>query len=317
MLSPVNVRLSGEEIAGLQLRALYSGAGYTQYRMSKFEEYDLYARNKDFLLASQIITFSDGGRLMALKPDVTLSIVKNTEDSPQQTQKLFYDEQVYRASDPAEGFREIRQIGLECLGAIDNDCVAEVVVLAARSLIEAGAGQRAMLSISPISVLSGLLEKAGLSADDRDLLTGLISDKKIHEIRSLCADFGIDAASAEALCTFAWGFGSAGEMLGLLESLPEGFIGAGELQQLKTICAALGPDLSKIVRVDFSSGGNSRYYSGISFKGYIDGVPQAVLSGGQYDGLMRSMGRSGGAIGFAVYMDLLGLRLRGREVRIC
>ena len=36
------VRLSGEELAGLRLRALYSEAGYTQYRMSKFEEYDLY-----------------------------------------------------------------------------------------------------------------------------------------------------------------------------------------------------------------------------------------------------------------------------------
>ena len=31
------------------LRELYSKYGYSQYKMSKFEEYDLYARNKDFL----------------------------------------------------------------------------------------------------------------------------------------------------------------------------------------------------------------------------------------------------------------------------
>jgi len=34
-------------------------------------------------------------------------------------------------------------------------------------------------------------------------------------------------------------------------------------------------------------------------------VPSDILSGGQYDGLMRKMGRSAGAIGFAVYLDRL------------
>ena len=49
------------------LRALYDRRGYSRYKMSKFEEYDLYARNKDFLVDRSIITFMDtNGRLMAL-----------------------------------------------------------------------------------------------------------------------------------------------------------------------------------------------------------------------------------------------------------
>ena len=60
------------------LRTLYSRAGYRSYRMRKFEDYDLYSRNKDFLLSDRVITFTDtNGKLKALKPDVTLSIVKN------------------------------------------------------------------------------------------------------------------------------------------------------------------------------------------------------------------------------------------------
>ncbi len=60
------------------LRALYSKFGYRPYRMSKFEEYDLYAGNRSFLPSGGVITFTDtNGRLMALKPDVTLSIAKN------------------------------------------------------------------------------------------------------------------------------------------------------------------------------------------------------------------------------------------------
>ena len=47
------------------------------------------------------------------------------------------------------------------------------------------------------------------------------------------------------------------------------------------------------------------YYNGIVFKGFVKGVPSGVLSGGQYDRLMRKMGRSASAIGFAVYLDLL------------
>ena len=61
-----------------QLNQLYEGYGYRKFRMSKFEDYDLYAQNKDFLKKGHIITFTDvDGSLKALKPDITLSIIKN------------------------------------------------------------------------------------------------------------------------------------------------------------------------------------------------------------------------------------------------
>ncbi|MBO5926630.1 MAG: hypothetical protein J6Q38_03630, partial [Clostridia bacterium] len=64
--------LSQEEYISLTLRSLYSGMGYQKYRMSKFEEYDLYVKNKDFLVSDSVITFTDtNGKLLALKPDVT------------------------------------------------------------------------------------------------------------------------------------------------------------------------------------------------------------------------------------------------------
>ena len=68
--------MTGEESALAGLCALYDRYGYARFRMSKFEEYDLYVRNKSFLLSDHMITFTDtSGKLMALKPDVTLSIV--------------------------------------------------------------------------------------------------------------------------------------------------------------------------------------------------------------------------------------------------
>lgn len=47
------------------------------------------------------------------------------------------------------------------------------------------------------------------------------------------------------------------------------------------------------------------YYSGFVFRGFVDGICDGVLAGGQYDRMMKKMGRKSGAIGFALYLDLL------------
>ena len=60
-----------------------------------------------------------------------------------------------------------------------------------------------------------------------------------------------------------------------------------------------------ITMEDLSVVNDINYYNGIVFKGFVEGVPQSVLSGGQYDLLMQKMLRRSGAIGFAVYTDLL------------
>ena len=80
--------LKGEERAMMALRSLYRSYGYRPFRMSRFEEYEFYMRNKDYLESGRIITFTDtDGKLMALKPDVTLSIIKNGVDEPGCRQK--------------------------------------------------------------------------------------------------------------------------------------------------------------------------------------------------------------------------------------
>ena len=76
--------LSNSEKISFALREVFHSHGFRPYRMSKFEEYDFYAKNKDFLLSDNVITFTDAnGKLMALKPDVTLSIIKNSPDDTQ------------------------------------------------------------------------------------------------------------------------------------------------------------------------------------------------------------------------------------------
>ena len=75
--------LKPQERLSLQLRLLYEQEGFCKYHMGRFEEYGLYQENRRFLSSEQVITFTDlDGRLLALKPDVTLSIAKNAQPGP-------------------------------------------------------------------------------------------------------------------------------------------------------------------------------------------------------------------------------------------
>ena len=54
-----NRSLLPNEAITFALRSLYDRYGYSRYKMNKFEEYDLYADNKDFLVSDNVITFND------------------------------------------------------------------------------------------------------------------------------------------------------------------------------------------------------------------------------------------------------------------
>ena len=157
-------RIRFDEKLSLNLRNIYDAYGYLPYKMSKFEEYDLYSKNKDFLGDGGILTFTDvNGHLMALKPDVTLSIVKNSKGSSG-TQKVYYKENVYRTSKNGGGFKEIQQCGVECIGDVDKYEVVEVLLLALKSL--KATGRPFKLEISHMGILSALMSEATLTDID-------------------------------------------------------------------------------------------------------------------------------------------------------
>jgi len=297
--------LKYDEKAIFALRELYSKYGYTQYKMSKFEEYDLYVRNKDFLISEGVITFTDtNGRLMALKPDVTLSIIKNSKDIPGFVQKLYYNENVYRVSDKTHTFKEIMQVGLECIGDIDDYCIGEVLSLAAKSLVSID--ENSVLDISHLGILSSVFDSAGIPEDGRDSVLKLIGEKNTHELTRLCETMGIEKEKTELIKKLIGTYGAPCDVLPVLREMLTGSCDESALDQLETVIANISDeDFAKIIRIDFSVVSDIKYYNGISFKGFINGVPEAVLSGGRYDNLMKRMGKKSGAIGFAIYLDLL------------
>lgn len=288
------------EQAVQRLRELYRRYGYIPYKMSKFEPYDLYVHNKSFLVSEDILTFTDAdGRLMALKPDVTLSIVKNAKEGAG-LQKVYYSENVYRTSPMTRGFREIMQTGLECVGEIDLVAMGEVLMLAARSL-ELISGDY-LLDVSHLGFVAGLMDSGDAPEDCRTELLKRMGEKNVTALGGLCRELGLDPEMAEDLCRLTTLYGTPAQVLPQLEEMTRGERMASALAELRDVCA-LVPE--RHLRLDFSVVNNMDYYNGLIFQGYLPGLPSGVLSGGRYDNLLRQMGRGDGAIGFAVYMNLL------------
>ena len=273
-----NLRLRPEEKASLSLRELYASKGCSFYRMSRFEEYDFYADKKDFLTSRNILTFTDiNGRLMALRPDVTLSIIKHVRDIPDQVQKFFYDEKVYRVPRNSQSFHEISQSGIEFIGSLDEKDICEVIELAVESLHAVSNGRRCVLDIAD----AGLIAKLIPENNKREILK-CIAEKNIHELRALNAPEEIIRLMSQDL------------------SLQE-VLSPVIFDSLKKYHDELRADYSVI---NISS---LNYYNGLIFRGFIEGIPESILSGGQYDNLLHMMGHDKGskAVGFAVYLDLI------------
>ena len=295
-------RSAGELAA--RLGELYRQYGYRKFKMSKFEEYDLYAEFKSFLKSDSIITFNDpSGRLLALKPDVTLSIVKNTRGGAV-PEKVYYNESVYRMSPAAHEFKELTQVGLECVGEIDLYAMGEVLSLAAQSL--AVISEAFALDVSHMGFAAALLREAELTPRQESELIACLGRKSPHDIRRCCAEWGVAEEAARRLADLAALSGPFEETALAARALTENPEARKALEELESLYSILrlGVPAEKL-RLDFSIVNDMRYYNGVTFQGYVQGLPGSVLSGGRYDPLLKRLGKGAGAIGFAVYLDQL------------
>ena len=282
-----------------RLNRLFAGFGYQKFRMSKFEEYDLYAENKDFLTSQQLITFTDlDGSLLALKPDITLSIIKSTS-APR---RVYYNEMVYRPRD--HHYREIPQAGIECIGTVDLYREAEVIALACKAL--ACIDEDYVLRVSDVSLISAFLEERQISSVYRNFIIDALAGKNADYIRSLVEKKLVSEDAGAFLIDLIDLYLPLSEGVKKIQKMTETTACQPIADHLKELAAVLvGFDVLDHVFLDFSLVNSMEYYNGVIFQGAVRSIPTSVLSGGRYDRLLKKMGKPYDAIGFAVYMDVV------------
>ena len=277
--------LRSEEQTMYRLRGLYEKYGYRRFKMSKFEEYDLYVRNKDFLVSDRMITFTDArGVLMALKPDVTLSIAKTAQPTPGETLCYYYHENVYRPSAESHTFKEISQMGLEMLGAVGEAQVQQAVCLAARSLDALGAEW--VLEVSHMGYLFGLFDALGVPDAARAKLLEKLREKNAHELRAAAGAAGL-ADAADTLCSVLDLSGAYAETMEKAAALCKNDANARSGGRAGSAGCAAEKKAGGVIRLDMTLAGEMEYYNGLVFQGYLKALPRPLLKGGRYDLLMQ------------------------------
>ena len=187
---------------------------------------------------------------------------------------------------------------------MDTGCLGAVLKLAAESL--SLISERYILEISHLDLLSAMIDAIAPDDEARKRILQCAGEKNIHGIRQVCREAGIAQGAEEPLVRLLGLYGEPRKVLPKVRALAEEYGCGDEARQLSQLAAMFaGTGAENHLWIDFSASGDTRYYNGIAMKGFIDGVPDCVLSGGQYDSLMRRMGRKDRAVGFAVFLDRL------------
>ena len=293
-----------EEIM-LKMRTLFEQHGYRKFKMSKFEEYDFYAENRSFLNSKSILTFTgNNGKLLALKPDITLSIVKTTKADRIISDRVYYTENVYRARKESGEFKEIMQAGIEYIGEIDDSTEMEVLLLAQKCL--EATGEEYLLTLSHMGFMKGLMEEAHLEERQQKYLLTLLSNRNAHGLRSLCKELDVKEEDIVKLETLLGIYGTIEEVLPQIRRLSCNKMtdeAVEELEKIKKFTKAFG--IEHYFYIDFSIVNDMDYYNGIVFQGFLKKISNVILSGGRYDNIVHKFGKDADAIGFAFAIDLL------------
>ena len=289
-----------------KLRALFESRGFCEVVTPGLEFLDVFSVRGHSLPMEDMYKLTDHkGRLMALRPDSTLPIARLCATRLKGAGfpiRLFYNQPVYSAARSLRGRSdEVMQTGVELIGNSSKKADLELVSLAVNSLQSCG-GSDFRLEIGHIGVLNALLESLSSDEGVREEIRRLIESKNYPALNDALDRLG-GGEEAEILKLLPRLFGGE-EVIKKAISLIQNSKALAALNYLQALYQDLGSlGLSGKVTVDLGIANRADYYTGIVFKGYMEGHGEAVLSGGRYDNLLGAFGVEAGATGFGINVD--------------
>lgn len=299
-----------------RLVRLFRQRGYLEVSTPDTEFYDLFALSGSAIDQERMLQVCDmSGKFCVMRPDSTTPIARVAATKLRSLplpQRLYYDQKVYR-SNPANngGNREIPQCGVELIGADGLRADVEIIATAIDSLRSCGAS-RFHVELGHASFFRDLAGRLDLSEQEVEEMRRLIEGKNFAALNRHLAPYAEDPACA-ALKRLSRLFGGA-EVLDEARRLAGGSETLDYLRGLYDELSAAG--YGAYVRFDLGMVHQIDYYTGVVFRGYVEGAGDAVLSGGRYDNLVEVFGRKAQATGFSVDVDAVAHTLPEVELPV-
>ena len=281
-----------------RITRLFESYGYSEVITPGLEFYDVFNGKVRYFPQETMYKLVDGkNRLMVLRPDSTMPIARLAATRLREEElplKLFYNQNIFMVN-PKDSGRddEISQSGIEILGGNSTAADYEALVLAAKSL--SACDENFRLEIGDSSIFRELILQFDCDEEESENIRHAIEIKDYPSLDK--------ADVPEALKTLPRLFGGI-EVFEQAEKHLHGKALEARLSRLKKLCEDLSAVIpSEKIRVDLGLVHKKDYYTGIIFRGYVEGYGLPALSGGRYDTLLGDFGREAAAVGFAVNVE--------------
>ncbi len=252
------------------------------------------------------------GRLLALRPDVTVPIARLVASrlaGQPGPFRLRYSADVFREHESLRGqSRQFTQVGVELLGAAGPAADAEVVALLVEALRASGLAGFSV-AIGTVAVLQAIVDAAQALPGWGDAVFSAAHDRNLVELDRLASEPGVSADAARALRAVPRIRGGREAVAACREAAA----GCGCEAALDDLDATLelleAAGVADSVTVDFSVMRSFDYYTGLVVEAYVPGLGVSLGGGGRYDGVLAAFDAPMPAAGFALGLERLSIAL--------
>lgn len=293
-----------------QIRKVLNSYGCRDIETPTYEYFDVFGKEVGTIPSNQLFKFFDReGNTLALRPDFTPSIARAASRyfaESGETVRLCYQGNAFVNNSNYRGrLCEVTEMGAELIGDGSVEADAEMLSMVIDAVLSAGL-QEFQISLGNVNYYQALLKEAGLSDEEEEEVTSLISNKNSFGLRKMLAEKEMPENVRQALCALPMASGG-------LEVLEKAKALAGEdetllasLERLEEVYHLLGiSGLTRYISFDLGMMSNYMYYTGIIFRGYTYGSGEAIIKGGRYDELLSHFAADLPSIGFVVVISSL------------
>lgn len=301
-------RLLGECLGLRQVQSaltgLYRRRGYTEIMTPEVEYYDVFQRGGCAIPQESMLKLVDrSGKILVLRPEGTTPIARVAATKLKDTilpRRFYYNEKVYHSSTENKDERgEIDQCGVELIGAAGMKADLEVIAAAVDSLRVCGL-ERFHIELGHAGIFAAFAEGMHLSDDALEQVRTLIEGKQFAALNDALIQYA-GQPGVKAMQRLAYLYGGAEVLDEAEQLLGKRSATIDYLRELYRTLVKAG--YGDYIRFDLGMVHRLNFYTGVIFRGYVEGAGEAVLSGGRYDNLVAVFGRPAQATGFTVNVN--------------
>ncbi|MEB6550305.1 ATP phosphoribosyltransferase regulatory subunit [Heyndrickxia sporothermodurans] len=266
-------------------------------------------------LQSLMKWFNSEGEIVVLRPDWTTAIARALTKHSKSPEKWAYQGSIFKNNKLGV---ESRQVGIEIINFPNFQGESECLLLTKDFLDELTINHY-IIELGHTGIFEFLINQLDLNDGEIETLQLAMHDKRKDKVYELAARNGKEHIASE-LVVLIDAFGPFDEVLNEYEIRWKNRPALLKIvKHIKKLAKLLNESGKIHVIVDLGMVKKLPYYSGIIFRGFLEGNGSTCFSGGRYDKLYDQFGENKNAVGLAFDVDILAEQLRIDKIpkRVC